>query len=115
MPETIKVAKGETLIHEGEESTSLYYLNVGTMAIYKRKGNSENQIGTVYSGEVIGEMSFLDNKPRSATVKAIGDCEVTVIPSHKFEKFQEGLPPWYTALVHTLTDRLRRANSRIKV
>lgn len=113
--EIIKLEKGEAVIHEGEESTQMYYLQSGSMSVHKRIGDSEKQIGTIYAGELVGEMSFLDKQPRSATVKAINECELVVIPAAKFEKMFKELPVWYRALVHTLLDRLRRANSRIRV
>lgn len=112
---TLSLEPEEYLIREGEESTQMYFLQTGTMAVFKRKGDATIQIGTIYSGEVVGEMSFLDKEPRSASVKAISDCVLTVIPSEKFEKTLNSLPAWYKALVHTLLDRLRRANSRIRV
>jgi CRP/FNR family cyclic AMP-dependent transcriptional regulator len=114
-PDSISLNPEEFLIHEGEESTQMFFLKSGTMAVFKRKGDTTIQIGTIYSGEVVGEMSFLDKEPRSASVKAISDCELTVIPSENFEKTLNALPAWYKALVHTLLDRLRRANSRIRV
>ena len=52
----------EYLIREGEESTEMYYLQSGTLAIFKRKGDQEHQIGTIIAGELVGEMSFLDKK-----------------------------------------------------
>lgn len=115
MADTIKLAEGKYLIREGEESTQMYYLQSGTMAVYKNKTSTEVQIGTIYSGEIVGEMSFLDSAPRCASVKAISDCEIVVIPIDKFESTLKGLPKWYHALIKTLLDRLRRANARIKI
>lgn len=113
--DTLKLAGDKYLIREGEESTQLYYLQSGTMAVYKNKGNVEVQIGTIYSGEIVGEMSFLDSAPRCASVKTITECEVVVIPADKFETILKGLPKWYHALIKTLLDRLRRANAKIKI
>tara|TARA_R110000868_G_scaffold159516_17_gene388453 strand:- start:8289 stop:8636 length:348 start_codon:yes stop_codon:yes gene_type:complete len=112
----VKVLKPEEfLVREGEASQDMYYLQSGTLAVVKRKGDGMHQIGTIYSGEIVGEMSFLDEEPRSASVKAISECVLTVIPRKKFEQSMKQLPKWYQALVHTLLDRLRKANSRIKV
>ena len=86
MADVMKVFADDYLIREGDESTQMYFLQSGSMAVFKRKGDSENQIGTIYSGELIGEMSFLDKEPRSASVKAISTCELIVIPSEKFQK-----------------------------
>lgn len=115
MSTNIKIAKNEYLIREGEESTQMFYLQAGTLNVYKRVGDQEKQIGTIYPGEVVGEMSFLDNSPRCASVKAVTDCELVVVPNEKFERMFKDLPLWYKALVNTLLDRLRKANSRIRI
>jgi CRP/FNR family transcriptional regulator, cyclic AMP receptor protein len=115
MAESLNIAAEEYLMREGEESNEMYYLNTGTMAVYKRKGDVEQQIGTIYSGELVGEMSFVDNEPRSATVRAISDCELTTIPHDALMKYLSTQPKWYRALVQTLLDRLRRANQRIRI
>ena len=115
MAETINLRPEEYLMREGEESHNMYYVQSGTLAVYKLKGGAEKQIGTIYSGELVGEMSFLDNAPRSASVKAIQECELVVVPREKFEKFLIEQPKWFTALLETLLDRLRRANTRIKI
>jgi CRP-like cAMP-binding protein len=113
--DTITICKDDYLIREGEESTQMFYLQSGSMAVMKRKGDQEVQIGTVHHGEVVGEMSFLDKEPRCASVRALTDCTLVVVPHAKFDKLFKELPVWYTALVSTLLDRLRRANARIKI
>ncbi len=113
--EIIFLQPDEILLREGEESSVMYYLNQGSLAIFKRKGNGEQQIGTIYSGELVGEMSFLDKQPRSATVRAITECELVIIKGDKLEELLDKLPKWYRVLLVTLTERLRKANARIKI
>ena len=113
--ETLELKAGEYVMRDGDESTQMYYLQSGSLAVYKLKGGAEQQIGTIYSGELVGEMSFLDKQPRSASVKAIGDCKLLVIPHDKFEKYFHDQPAWYKALINTLLERLRKANTRIRI
>lgn len=115
MSETIRLMPNEYLMREGEESTEMYYLQSGTLAVFKRKGDQEHQIGTIISGELVGEMSFLDKNPRSASVKAMSESLLVVVPLEKFEHTLETMPKWFSALLHTLTDRLRKANARIRI
>lgn len=107
--------KDDYLIREKSESTEMYYLKDGTLGVYKIKGDQEVQIETIYSGEIVGEMSFLDKNPRSASVKALTDATVAVIPREQFDSFMESLPTWFKALINTLLQRLRKANARIKI
>lgn len=115
MSETIRLLPNEYLIREGEESTEMYYLQSGTLAVFKRKGDQEHQIGTIISGELVGEMSFLDKNPRSASVKAMSESMLIVIPADKLEHTLETMPKWFSALLNTLTERLRKANARIRI
>jgi len=111
----IEIKANEYLMREGEESAQMYYLQSGSLAVFKVNDGAENQIGTIYSGELVGEMSFLDKEPRSASVKAISDSKLLIIPVEKFEKYFSDQPSWYKALIHTLLERLRKANARIRI
>ncbi|MBY0413785.1 MAG: cyclic nucleotide-binding domain-containing protein [Bdellovibrionales bacterium] len=113
--EIIKLTPGEYLLREGEESFEMYYVQSGTLGVLKRKGDQEQSIGTIVAGEVVGEMSFLDKKPRSASVRAMSESILIVIPHEKLDATLDSLPKWFTALQSTLLERLRKANSRIRV
>ena len=115
MSETKRLMANEYLMREGEESSEMYYVQSGTLAVFKRRGDGEHQIGTIISGELVGEMSFLDKQPRSATVKALGECVLVVIPPEKLEQTLQTMPKWFSALLFTLTERLRKANARIRI
>lgn len=115
MADIIYLNPDDYLVRETEESSNMYYLQEGMLAIYKLRGGVEQQIGTIYAGELVGEMSFLDKGPRSASVRAVKECTLTVIPSEKFQNFLSSQPIWYQKLIQTLLDRLRRANTRIKI
>ncbi len=115
MSDLVKLIANQYLIREGEESTEMYYLQSGTLAVFKRKGDQEFQIGSIISGELVGELSFLDKNPRSASVKAMGDCVLVVVPLAKLEHTLSTMPKWFSALINTLVDRLRKANARVRV
>lgn len=111
----VKIPAEQYLMREGEESTEMYFLTKGQLAVYKVQNSQEVKIGDIFQGEIVGEMSFLDKAPRSASVKAVVDCELVIIKSEIMESVHNLQPKWYRAFVNTLLDRLRRANSRIKV
>ena len=105
----------DTLLKEGEESNQLYYLTQGNLRILKKRGSNSKELAKLYPGEDVGEMSFLDNEPRCATVEAINDCIVQVIQRKKYEEFLNNLPAWFFGLQKTLLERLRDANKRVDV
>ena len=106
--------KGEVLVKEGESSSAMYWVQSGTLRLYKKKGQGYIELGVVHSGEVVGEMSFLDNQPRSASVEALQPCDVVEIPRGKFEEFINAQPSWMKSLIQTLVKRLRSTNNRLR-
>lgn len=109
-----KVAEGEYLITEGGKNNEMYWILSGEFLITKMNNQDQNIIvGEAKTGELIGEMSFLDNLPRSASVKAKTDSEVLVIPHKKFMQTLDNQPRWFRSLMQTLSSRLRDADQRL--
>jgi CRP/FNR family cyclic AMP-dependent transcriptional regulator len=115
MTKVVVLEKDQFLIREGEESNSMFWLQKGQLVVTKRRGMEDIVLGHIFSGELVGELSFLDKEVRSATVRALTDCELIEIPEDNYHKVFDGQPKWFQILVKTLCERLRRANARIKV
>ncbi|AYF44674.1 MULTISPECIES: Crp/Fnr family transcriptional regulator [Halobacteriovorax] len=113
-PTTVFVNKDQYLIREGEESNEVYIVEEGSLGVFKVKNSQEVKIGTIFEGELVGEMSFFDNSPRCATIKALTDSRLLVIPSSKFEMYVNKQPKWFRTLLETLIDRIRKASNRVK-
>lgn len=115
MARTLHLSTNQILLHEGEASTSMYWVQQGQLVVTKKKAGEDVILGHINSGELVGEISFLDAEPRSASVKAITDVELIEIPQETIDKIFATQPKWLGILVRTLAERLRKANSRIKV
>lgn len=111
---TRKLKKGEILFYEGETSRSMYFIKNGIIRIFKKKGDAAIEIGTVHSGEVIGELAFLDGNPRSASGEALSSCELVEISGPVFAQTLARTPDWLKILLKTVVGRLRAASTRIK-
>ena len=112
-PQTVEIKKGETLIYEGTKGDSLFWLKEGGLAVYKRCNNYRKHIGDIFPGELVGEMSFLDDESRSATIVAKTDCLLMEIPGEKLTEIMKKQPAWFQALIKTLLSRLRRADNAL--
>lgn len=111
---TKSIKEGECLITEGAQSSEMFWILNGKFRITKENQDGKNIIiGEANAGELIGEMSFLDGQTRSATVVALEDSEVLVIPHKRFIDVIEGQPRWFRGLMITLSQRLRNANKII--
>ena len=74
-----RIAAGSMLIQEGRSSDHLYVVVGGAFAV--RSGALQGkEIAELRIGEMVGEMSFVDARPPSASVVALEDSLVLSIP-----------------------------------
>ncbi len=106
--------KGELLFNEGDKSDAMYFVNNGTIRLFKKKGTSSIEIGMIHKGEVIGEMGFLDGGARSASAEAMYDTELSEINAPSMADQLKSLPQWLSVLLKTVVNRLRSANNKIR-
>jgi CRP-like cAMP-binding protein len=85
----IRLAAGDVLMTEGDPATELYLVDQGSLEISRAGDEAVVKLGLVEDGEILGEVSFFDRGPRSATARALGDCRVTAIPFTAIEKLSD--------------------------
>ncbi|MEW6006950.1 MAG: Crp/Fnr family transcriptional regulator [bacterium] len=83
--------------------------------IVEHEDGREIILSILYPGDIFGEISLLDGKPRSATVVAKEDCEVLLIARSKFLSFLKEHPGVSIKILETLSLRLRRTDNQIKI
>jgi CRP-like cAMP-binding protein len=105
---------GQYLFREGDPSNSLYLIKKGTVAIRKKKGSAHVEIARIYSNEVIGELSFFDRLPRSASAIALTEVEVMEIHFVSLDKIYAGIPDYLKTIMAAVAERLRKANDVIR-
>lgn len=108
----------EFIFHQGEPSDSLYFIQSGRVKASVRKNDGSDL--TLYiseSGTLIGEMGFYLDSPRSASVKAEGNCITYKITRAAFEKLKQEQPEITLQLYHyivcILSERLGCADREI--
>lgn len=111
---TLRLKKGQYLFKEGENAGAMYLLKTGNIRIFKKKGDSDIEIETIRSGQILGELAFLDGNPRSASGEALTDCELVEISGPNFQGVLDKIPEWLKILMRTLVTRLRVASTRIR-
>jgi bacteriocin-type transport-associated protein len=103
------IAAGTVLIKEGIPVDAIYILLDGVLKV-SSVGVEQVEIARLRSGEVVGEMSFVDARPPSATVSALEDSVVLAVPRAQLNaklKDAEFAARFYRALAVFLADRLR--------
>jgi CRP-like cAMP-binding protein len=114
-----RLVAGEVVIAPGEIDRALYIVASGKLEVViprGRRGRGE-RMSTVDAGSVIGEMAFLDGKPRRALVRALTDVQLLRLPFEAFEVLAAKEPVLARSILldlgRILADRLRAADTFI--
>ncbi len=79
--------EGEVVVAEGDTSRSFYVIEKGDMEVRKRAaGGPDRTLATLGTRDMFGFMSFVDGKPRSASVVATKPCDLAKIEPDVLEK-----------------------------
>ena len=108
-----KYEPGEVIIKENDTGDTAYILEKGRARVTRRLEGREIELGTVEAGEPFGEMSIIDEKPRSATVTAMEETLVREIHRRDFLGALQSDPDTAVAILKVLFERLREAHVKI--
>ena len=115
MPATTRTyTQGDVLFTEGIPSQSLFVIHKGSVELRKKKEGGYVRLAQIYSNEVLGELSYFDKKPRSATAVALTEVEASEITFDSMDKLLKKVPPYFKTIVMGLAERLRKADDVIK-
>ncbi len=107
----------EVLFEEGKTDEQLAVVTSGRLAVTRETGGGDwTTLHILKSGDLAGEMSFVDGRPHSATLRALGPTRVCSLSREGFEALVES-HPWVVyrtmqAIVTAVHDILRRMNAQ---
>jgi len=104
---------GQTILSEGDLGETAYIVLKGRVQISRGSSGGALRLAILGPGETLGEMSMIDDKPRSATAVAVDDTELTEIHRDAFYEALQSDPEATIMILKALFERLREANSRI--
>jgi len=104
-----------TLIYAGDKSDSIYYILKGSVTVLvEEESGREIIVDYLNKGDFFGEMPlFLDDKPRSAWVKAKMECEVAELSYAKFKELSEKESDLLYAVGRQMAERLARTTQKV--
>lgn len=106
--------KGSVILFEHDPGDSLFVVRGGRVKVVLiGEDGREVILGVLGVGEHFGELSLIDDRPRSASVIAMDDATLLVLRREDFRKRVESSPQVAWALLTELSRRLRRADDKI--
>lgn len=104
-----RLRDGQILFTEGEPSDHLFVIRSGRVRIVARSPQGgELVLAVLTPGDVIGELSVIDEGPRSATAEALGDVELLAVAAGDVRTLLERQPALLMAAATELAATVRR-------
>ena len=108
----MEVSSGETLFKEGDRGDYLCFVISGNLEVIKTsKSTNDVIISTIGKGRSIGEMSVIDDYPRSATVKCKTKATLIALSRERFDTLLNEYPLIDVKVMRSIT-RLLSLNLR---
>lgn len=107
---------GEELFTEGESGGDAIWIIIsGRVEVYKNiRGDLDRTLASLGAGDVIGEMSFIDQSSRSAGARTSEASEFYLLSTAAFTKIQAEQPAiaavFYRNIASILAERVRNTN-----
>ena len=105
---TLDLQRGDVLFQSGDDSSDLYIVTRGRIAIGNRSFDGrESLVALMESGDLFGEMPLFSNDGRSAEARALEESAVVVIPYHPVKDLYDENPSLLWRVVEMLVSRLK--------
>jgi CRP-like cAMP-binding protein len=111
----IDLPDGQAIFVEGAPSELAFLIESGEVEITTERAGDGRliRLATLGPGELVGEMSLVDERPRSATARALGAVRAQPFTRDEFEQLILQRPDASLRLIRALFERLRVMNARV--
>lgn len=110
----VEVEQGDYIFREGDLGTEMYVIHQGRVEILKRVEGGETQLAVFEQGDFFGELSLLDEEPRSASVRALEDSVLVRISGATFIQMLTETPEIAVRMMRKLSARMRATDRRLQ-
>lgn len=110
----VDIPKGEMLFAEGDPGGEAYVITGGEIEIIKKSIGRDVLLAVRHEGDVIGEMSLLEDSPRMATARARTQSGAIAIPRDRLSELLAGSPSALRALFEVLLARRRQNEASLQ-
>lgn len=116
LAEPISAGKETRIVTQDTPGDAMFIIIQGTVKVIHRVGSKSFELATLSRGDFFGELSLVDNVPRSADVVAIEDCGLLKISQGTIRAIAGVYPSaafkFLIAVGGVLVKRLRQGNKK---
>jgi CRP/FNR family cyclic AMP-dependent transcriptional regulator len=104
---------GAIIFDEGSAGDRAYIVRSGKVRIFRvDDAGHETLLTALGAGEMFGEMSLFERKPRSASAQAVGDTEVEVVSEVELERLVGD--PTVLHILRKMSARIREVDDALE-
>ncbi len=111
---SVEVKAGEFVFKEGDLGTDMYIIQDGQVEILKHFKGEDEPLAELGRGDFFGEMSVLEELPRTASAKAMVDCRLLQINGSTFDQMLRKNPEIAVRMMRKLSRRLRETDQMLR-
>lgn len=105
---------GTVLFREGEPGKDMYVIQSGKVRLTRTIRGVEKTLADLPAGEFFGEMSIINEKPRTASAVVVEDAQLLVLDPRTFEAMIKANTEIAVRMIKKLAGRLDVANAQIE-
>lgn len=110
------IKSGDVIMRQGDNGNCAYVIENGRVEILmERADGAIHKVGTRGPGTIIGEMAIVDDAPRTATVKALEDCQLLEITKDDFLRRLKSSDPVLQIVTQVILTRYRDMLTRAQI
>jgi CRP-like cAMP-binding protein len=102
---------GTVLFREGEPGKDMYVIQAGKVRLTRTIRGIEKTLADLPAGEFFGEMSIINEKPRTASAVVLEDAQLLVLDPRTFEAMIKANTEIAVRMIKKLAGRLDIANA----
>jgi pSer/pThr/pTyr-binding forkhead associated (FHA) protein len=110
----IKFKAGEEIYSEGDAGAEMFIVQSGSVRVFRSLSGGVQELAVMEKGDFFGEMSVLEGTSRTASARALEDCELIEINSTVFDRMIRGNIEIAVRMLRKLSARLQQANHKIE-
>ncbi|PYT25491.1 MAG: hypothetical protein DMG57_25020 [Acidobacteria bacterium] len=107
-------SSGDHIVRQGDSGLGLFFIIRGGIKVELEKSGVRTVVATMQPGDFFGELSLIDNKPRSANVICVEDTRCLVLTRDSFAKIMNKYPEIGFQIAKALAGRIRATNERLE-
>ncbi len=106
-------SKGEHIVKQGESGLGLFFITSGRVKVEVDRNGAKAVVAQLQAEDFLGELSIIDNKPRSANVICLEDTRCLLLTRDSFSKLINKYPEIAIQMAKALAGRIRAMNEKV--